>query len=250
MMKMISTTKKTWGTMAAAASLVAMTGCAGDGATLGDEDVGARAAYLFGLSEAELLSIHPLVAAQHDEPSWLARNRAPFECARYGDLCAMVGEAAAERLTHDALFMALDGASLDAIVAATDRATALAQAEHEVTQSALARASDVDDVNYACGNHRMRIETFKVNPVIGSRYGKVTCKLQEDQGLYWGGTPEFDEVTARVEIVGTAEFGEASQTDVHSLTSPKVYPGANQTVRGECTGDHNGDVEFIAEEIN
>jgi hypothetical protein len=224
-----------------------MIGCS-DEASTGEASQGE---YLFGLSEAELVSIHHLVADKHDLDGWLATNRAPFRCDNYDDLCGMVGRPAAEELTRDALFLALGGAALDEIVAESDRATALARDAYSAEDRGLARASDVDTQEYACGNHRVRTETFKVNPVFGSRYGQVTCKLQEDLGSgIWGGNDTFDEITAYVEIFGTSEDASSSQTNTHKLSSPKVYPGANQTVNGVCTGDHNGAIVVVAESIN
>jgi hypothetical protein len=234
---------KTWNTMAVAAGLLAMSACADSAPTDEGANVGAPGEYLFGLTESQLLSIYPLATEQPDPAAWLAFNRAPFECARYGDLCTMVGAAAAEDLTRDALFLALAGASREVVLEELDRGTREAlearAAEPTPAPTAGARSSDESSVVYSCGNHRLHVETFKNNPVFGALYGEVVCKHQADLGSgIWGGTQDAD-LEAYVEILGTNQDASASQY-THKLTSPKVYPGLNETVRGECTGTHNG----------
>lgn len=201
-----------------------------------------ESAYIFGLSEAQVRAVFPLARAEFDEEGWLAFNRGAFRCENYGDLCRMIGDEAAESVTRNAFMSALDGAGLEEIVAAMDREIDAARIVYE--SHPLTRASNVGTIEYDCHNHRLRNETFKVNPAFGSRYGQVTCKLQTDLGSgIWGGSQTADDLEAFVEIDGTNENASSSQTDTHSITSPKVYPGANQTVRGICTGDHNGDVK-------
>jgi hypothetical protein len=239
-----------WKKIALTMGLVAMNACTDGAAVPGEGDDSTQTPYLFGLTEAELRAIYPLAAGQHDEASWLAFNRAPFECSRYGDLCRMVGEQAAEDITREALYAALEGADLAAVAAEMDRRTEAARVAY-VSPAGGRRGSDVDTVLYGCGNHRLRIETFKVNPAFGARYGQVNCKHQADLGSgIWGGTQTADQMWGHVEILGSnpLEEADASQTDVHSLTTPKVYPGLNQTVRGRCTGDHNGDVVDVLED--
>jgi hypothetical protein len=240
----------TWKMIAVATGLLTLGACADTDATPDD------GGYLFGLSRAELLSIQPLVGAQHEAEDWLAFNRAPFSCARYDDLCDLVGAPAAEELTRTALLMAVEGAPLQEIQAEEQRAILAgqkAQEERTVAQatpgSASARSSEVDFANYSCGNHRLRIETYKVSPVIGARYGEATCKLQEDLGSgIWGGSATAD-LEVHVEIVGYDEEASATQ-NTHSLTTPKVYPGKNQTVKGTCTGTHNNQTLTVAESVD
>lgn len=236
-----------WSMNPLAAAALALTACLGaepDPDESGEEGEVEEVEYLFGLSEDELLSVDQEIRGEHDDASWLALNRAPFRCASYGDLCAMVGEQAAQDITRLALERALDGADLETIVAETDRATAAAL-ELRVSQPerGALRSSTTGTIEYDCGNHRLRTETFKVAPVIGARYGQVNCKHQSDLGSgVWGGTPSA-EMTAFVEVVESGADADASQ-NTHSLTSPKVYPGRDDTVRGKCTGTHDGETLF------
>jgi hypothetical protein len=247
--------KTIWNTMVAAAGLLAMGACADlgtdDGAGGGGEATTGE--YLFGLTEAQLLSIYPLATEQPDAAAWLELNRAPFACAHYGDLCAMVGESAAQDLTRDALYLALAGASREVVIEELERATAEATrvhaAEPEAAPTAGARKSNDSSVVYSCGNHRLHVETFKNNPLFGARYGEVVCKHQADLGSgIWGGSQDAD-MEAYVEILGTNQDASASQY-THSLSSPKVYPGLYETVRGECTGTHNGQTLVRATSVN
>ena len=115
-----------WKMLALTTGLLTLGACAGTDAPAAPDE-GADA-YLFGLSRAELLSIQPLVGAEHAPEEWLAFNRAPFDCARYDDLCDLVGAPAAEELTRDALFLAVSGATREAILAEEARAIAAARA--------------------------------------------------------------------------------------------------------------------------
>jgi len=197
--------------------------------------------YLFGLTKDDLQTIYPLVREQYTEAEWLSFNAAPFDCNRYDELCLWVGEAAARDITHDALMRALDGETLLAIEIAMDEEIAAATEEWEHQEAATSfRDNSVGTSVYSCGNHRLRNETQKINPAIGSRYGKVICTHQTDLGSgIWGGSQDADMV-AEVEIVESGEDASASQF-THRLESPKVYPGRDQTVRGVCTGEHDGE---------
>jgi hypothetical protein len=83
--------------------------------------------YVFGLSADEVLAAKRVAGQSFSDEDWLDLHRGAFRCDRYGDLCAMIGPAAAARTIELGYQLALDGADGEAILAAQNAAIAEAR---------------------------------------------------------------------------------------------------------------------------
>lgn len=213
--------------------------------------------YLAGLSEADVLAIHPMASDEFTADEWLAFNRAPFRCANYDDLCDVVGAEAAEAITLDALLLAVDGATRAEVELQLDRDIAAAEAEWSVPVRAGYRASETGGREFADGEHRVFVRVRKVKPVIGSRYGRTICKFETRlndaaDDPRWGTRDNAPHIVAYVEVRDSSldESDTAEGTFKHTERTDKVFPGKNHTVLGRCTATHGGETRSVSRTVD
>jgi hypothetical protein len=74
--------------------------------------------FVFGLSAEEVLAAKRVAQQPMSDEAWLDAHRGAFTCDRYGDLCAKIGAAAAERAIELGYRLAIEGADHAAVVRA------------------------------------------------------------------------------------------------------------------------------------
>jgi hypothetical protein len=169
--------------------------CVGAPAESGEDTAAAPAAeteFLYGLQREDLVKLYPLVQdREKDVEAWIAANRAPFDCGRYGDMCRAVGQQAAYTITEKSYRMGLDGASRDEINAflkdaLRDGAKAL-QAKGD-------REDDTRDSNTCtftggANNERLKADVWAMKPLIGDWNTQADCVYQiKSLGLWFPGS--------------------------------------------------------------
>jgi len=240
-----SNVKTSWtkGALAALLGGILAAGCAAPVDAPAATDPGAEtASYLFGRSEAEMLVAYALTPRPYDAAAWLEMNRAPFDCARFGDLCRAAGEGPAEAILEQAYAMAIDdGADLRAVDAY------LAGAVQAAGDAREARGES-DDVyrdsgyNYLTGgatDERVKITAYAIYPVIGTAYAKGECVHQEKGFLgIWGSTPatQTAKLQSHVEssriLYASGTTSIVSDYDFQPLTGFEVLTATASTVSG------------------
>ena len=236
-MTFISSFTKRFARVFAAISTTALlaTGCvAGDASSVGEPELGASAGteYLYGLTEAELMQIYPLAADRYDEAEWLEANLAPFDCARYGDMCRDVGPDAAYGITEQSYRLALGGATIDEVNAfLSDELDAAAVAWRAQQAESDERVSNLAFGYGGSNQERVRLEVFANKPALGDWHGKTECTYQVLTFGTWGGTLSAD-MTARVQ--GHLDPGQIDQNPAsggwrytsaydHNISTVKIY---------------------------
>lgn len=243
--------------LCSAALLSACQGADPSGVPGGDLGANAAAEYLFGMTEEQLLAIYPLVADRYAEDAWLEANQAPFDCARYGDMCRDVGPDAVYDITERSYRLALDGATLeqvDAFLSEELDAAALAWREQQTARGEDERDSAVFTNQGGANQERVRLEVFANKPALGTWHGKTDCTYQVLNFGAWGGSQE---AWLTAYLKGHIDPGQYDQTPAgggyavtatiweHSIVTTKMYfyPVQNTDdlhIFGKCDASNGG----------
>jgi hypothetical protein len=171
---------------------LALAACTNDTASPSDEpSASASTPLLFGLSEAQVLSLRPLASTPMTAEAWLAFHRQSFDCANYGDTCRAVGPEAAYRIMEQSYELGLEGGSradVDAFLARELDAAALAWGAAHADDRTDARCSNVGTNTGGANEERVRTQVDAIRPAVGSWYVTAKCTYQK-KGLFgvWGG---------------------------------------------------------------
>jgi hypothetical protein len=160
-------------------------GCGGEGVDSSETD-----AMLFGLTEAEIVSLLPLAPKPYDLPTWLDRNRAPFDCANYGTLCEHIGPDAAYALTEESYRLGLGGATreqinaflVDVVDPAAEEWSAAVEGSRDDE-----RASQEGFNQGGTSSERVKVKVWADVPGAGDPYVQVECTFQVKNFGVWGG---------------------------------------------------------------
>jgi hypothetical protein len=183
------------------------TACAADPATNETE-------YLFGLTADQLLEVKHVATAPMSDAEWLDAHRGDFDCAHYGDLCQLVGRAAAFDVIELGYTLALQGADGDAIRVAQNDAIGAAQIAWKSSPDKIVPYASTTNFAYGgSANKRIKFEAHatKLWPSLELR-ASGECTYQKNQ---FGWLPSNNAViTVRL----TATFSTAANTVVETST--------------------------------
>jgi hypothetical protein len=116
-------------------------------------------AYQFGLTGDQLLDIKHVATAPMTDAEWLDAHLGDFDCARYGDLCQMVGRDAAFDVIELGYVLALEGADRDAIRQAQDEAIGPAKVAWENSPDQIVPYNTATNFRYGGStNKRIKIQ--------------------------------------------------------------------------------------------
>lgn len=147
--------------------------------------------FLYGLTAQGILQIRDRLKLPYDDVVLLERMQAPFSCALYGGLCALVGPEATARIGALEWTLALDGRTVEEIDAALDieiESATDTYAPLGVPEGALGALAAFGTSKFymnATTTRRAKVVRGTVNPVIGKSHSKVVVTPQRKSGLIW-----------------------------------------------------------------
>ncbi len=216
-----------------------LAGCAVDPGAPGGSapaEVGTAGQFLFGLSEREVVSLHPMVESKYGMDKWLEINRAPFDCGQLGGICSQVGPDAAYSITERSYRMALSGMSIEEI----DAYLSTSLSEAALAWEAKGGGRDHDDARHSntffgyggSNQERVKLEVTAGTPLVGSNYREAVCTYQIKVLGVWGGLNSA-QMTACVGA--SAPPGSCASNNAHTVTKKLLGGSPPFTAHGSCS---------------
>lgn len=219
--------------LACLAAAVALPACTGVDSS--DEDVdSASETLLYGLTEAEIVSLLPLASSPMTVDEWLDLHSEPFDCANYGDMCKYVGPDAAYAITEESYHLGLAGATreeIDAFLAKElDAASVAWKAAHESDHADERDSAEAFDTGTA-NDERVKTVVYAMKPLAGTWNVHVQCTYQVKTLGTWGGNSSAwlqGTVSGHMHTTSGSIYdssGNYVTADVwdHSITTAKFY---------------------------
>lgn len=217
-----------------AAATAALPACQGAPDSPEDDVDEAQGAFLYGLDEADILSLYPLASSPVTVAEWVDLHRGPFDCANYGDMCKLVGPDAAYAITEQSYLLGLDGATreeVDAFLAKElDAAAEAWKAAQEAEHADERDSADAFDTGTA-NDERVKTTVFAVKPLAGTWNVHVECTYQVKTLGVWGGSSSAylqATLSGHMHRTSGAIYDQSANwvtADIydHSITTAKLY---------------------------
>ncbi|MEM7152847.1 MAG: hypothetical protein AAF799_08390 [Myxococcota bacterium] len=137
-----------------------------------------EAPYLLDFTEDELVSVWEASEVEGSVDEWLDHHRRDFDCAEFGDLCDVVGEASAEEILRESYQRLIDGETVEDVqgwLEAEIEAVSEQAPQLDVGESFRAYQQSFNTQ----GNRRTRVRGYNIRPLQPFQgYAYAQCRHQ------------------------------------------------------------------------